>query len=374
MPLFIIPHGAKLQRMIDLRKVGEEEALRLISLKASFPDVFDDVLQSFYRNRGGLSTTELCDALNVEYERVYRLLARLVSMGVLAKSEGKFLLTQKGIDLYKAFSSKELDVRHARALQRRHAFQVLKLTAERRRSWKEIYRAVRVGQSSIKNAIDALLSANLIKKDGGYVATDDGKELLLFVKKVGGTRYTPGFEVQAKLIVKDVSRVYESIGGVAEADVVQTDYYIFKDRGEYLRYRQETPLEPSLKSAPSHTLTWIKLIGKRKHGGVWIIEREREELKVEYPSIVFFLEFLGVKIEQKIKKQRRRVELPEVVVNLDMIQEPKVSTPFLEIKAEAWDLEEGRAKAETISEMIRGLDGVKYLDKTYHELLMHIRG
>jgi adenylate cyclase class IV len=103
------------------------------------------------------------------------------------------------------------------------------------------------------------------------------------------------------------------------------------------------------------------------------MNREREEIKVDHPSIIFFLEFLNAKIDKKIVKQRKKIKLREVTIHLDRIEEPKKRGAFfVEIKANAWEYDESKNKAKIINQLMKDMGmgiEMKSIDKAYYEIL-----
>jgi len=372
--------------MIDLKRIGEEKVIEILDAKANFPTMFDKLLHLFYTRREGLSTKEICEILNFNYNQLYRLITKLVHLEIIiVKTEGenKFILSQKGIDFYKGLSKLDTSINQIEALQKKHSIPILKLLNAREYTWNELYRSTDISQSSMKNVLDALIDAGLVEKgEGKYSITPDGRSILSTIKELSEMPYTPSFEIQTKFWVQssDISHVYNKISDeiISEEEVIQSDYYIIPIRYQpntstYLRYREEIPLKQSLKKTPSHILTWTRLINKSRYENVWIMNREREETKVDHPSIIFFLEFLNTKIDKKIVKKRRRIKLKEVTINLDRIEEPlKRGAFFVEIKANAWDYDESRNKAEIINRLMKDMGRrieMKSIDKAYYEIL-----
>ena len=72
-------------------------------------------------------------------------------------------------------------------------------------------------------------------------------------------------------------------------------------------------------------------------------------------------------------KQRKKIKLKEVTINLDRIEEPKKRGAFfVEIKANAWDYDESKNKAKIINLLMKDMDmGIerKSIDKSYYEIL-----
>jgi predicted transcriptional regulator/adenylate cyclase class IV len=368
--------------IIDLKRIGEEKVIEILDAKANFPAMFDKLLHLFYTRREGLSTKELCEILDFDYNQLYRLITKLVHLEIIkTEDENKFILSQKGIDFYKGLSKSDTPLNQIKAIQKKHSIQILKQLNSREYSWNELYRGTDISQSSMKNVLDALIDAGLVKKgEGKYSITPDGRSVLSSIKELSEIPYTPSFEIQMKFWVQssDISHVYDKISDeiISEEEVTQSDYYISPIRYQpntttYLRYREETPLKQSLKKTPSHILTWTRLINKSRYEDVWIMNREREEIKVDHPSIIFFLEFLNAKIDKKIVKRRRRIKLKEVTINLDRIEEPlKRGAFFVEIKANAWDYDESRNKAEIINRLLKDMGiEMKSIDKAYYEIL-----
>lgn len=370
--------------IIDLKRIGEEKVIEILDAKAAFPDMFDKTLQLFYTRREGLSTNELCELLDFEYNQLYRLITKLVHLELVkTEAENRFILSQKGIDVYKGLLKLESGIPQLKAVQKKHSIAILKQLNTREYSWNELYRDTDISQSSMKNVLDALINAELVKKgERKYAITADGRSVLSSLKELSEIPYTPSFEIQMKFMVQssDISAVYNNISAeiISEEEVTQSDYYITPTRTQpntatYLRYREETPLKQSLKKTPAHILTWTRLIQKRQYENVWIMNREREELNVDHPSIIFFLEFLNARIDKKIVKRRKRIKLNEVTVNVDRIEEPrKRDAFFVEIKANAWDYEESRTKAEFINRLLKDMyPGIEMrsIDKSYFEIL-----
>ena len=370
--------------MRELRRIGEDKILQILDVKASFP-VFDDFMYILYMRREGLSTKEICSILHADYNQIYRLISKLIHLEILKEKQNKFILSQKGIDIYKCLSNSDFDASFLNAIRKKHSITILKMLENGKRSWKDLYRGTRISQSSMKNVLDALIDAGLVvrEKQGEYSITDDGRSILNAIKRMSDMHFTPGFEIQAKFSVNlsDFSRLYDIISDMIEAeeDVRQSDYYIrpvrwYDTSYTYLRYREEIPLKHSLKRTPSHILTWTRLIDKRKYGNVWILNREREEMNVEHPSIVFFLEFLNAELEKKIVKRRKKIEAEEaIMINIDNIEEPHIrDVTFVEIKANAWDYDESVGKAEVINQIMSDISEkvrTKSMSKSYFEAI-----
>ena len=122
-----------------------------------------------------------------------------------------------------------------------------------------------------------------------------------------------------------------------------------------------------------HNLTWTNVINRKKYDNLWIIGRQKEEIDVRYPAIIFYLDYLGAKVHKKIVKKRMKMEIPskQIIINVDEIEEPKKDGIFLEVKTNAWDEMEAKNKATLVQEIIKeiGLDEIKSIDKTYYELI-----
>jgi adenylate cyclase class IV/predicted transcriptional regulator len=368
--------------IIDLKGIGEEKVLEILEAKANFPDMFDTLLHLFYTRREGYSTKEICEIHDFDYNQLYRLVTKLVHLEIIkTEDENKFILSQKGIDFYKGLSKFDFLHGQIKAIQKKHSIQILKQLNTEDYGWNELYRGTDISQSSMKNVLDALIDAGLVKKgEGKYSITLDGQSILSSIKEFSEMPYTPSFEIQVKFMVQssDIPLVYNKIRDeiISEEEVRQSDYYIAPIRVQsntstYLRYREELPLKHSLKKTPAHILTWARLINKSRYENVLIMNREREEIKVDHPSIVFFLEFLNAKIDKKIVKQRKRIKLGEVTINLDHIEVPKKRGAFfVEIKANAWDYDESKNKAKIINQLMKDMGiEMKSIDKAYYEIL-----
>ena len=370
--------------IIDLKRIGEEKVIEILDAKANFPDMFDMLLHLFYTRREGFSTNEICEIHDFDYNQLYRLITKLVHLEIIkTEDENKFILSQKGIDFYKGLSKWDSSHDQIKAIQKKHSIAVLKQLKAREYSWNDLYRGTDISQSSMKNVLDALIDAGLVKKgEGKYSITPEGQSLLSAIKELSEMPYTPSFEIQVKFMVQssDISRVYNKIRDaiISEEEVRQSDYYITPIRYQsntstYLRYREELPLKHSLKKTPAHILTWAKLVNKSRYENIWIMNREREEIKVDHPSIIFFLEFLNAKIDKKIVKRRKKIKLKEVTINLDRIEEPKKRGAFfVEMKANAWDYDESKNKAKIINQLMKDMGmgiEMKSIDKAYYEIL-----
>ncbi len=370
--------------IIDLKRIGEAKVIAILDTKANFPDMFDNVLHLFYTRREGFSTNEICEIYDFDYNQLYRLITKLVHLEFIkTEAESKFVLSQKGIDFYKGLSGWDSSHDQIKAIQKKHSIAILKQLEARDYSWNDLYKGTDISQSSLKNVLDALIDAGLVNKgEGKYSITPEGDAILSAIKELSEMPYTPSFEIQVKFMVQssDIPRVYNKIREniISEEEVKQSDYYISPIRVQsntatYLRYREELPLKHSLKKTPTHILTWARLVKKSRYENIRIMNREREEINVDHPSIIFFLEFLNAKIDKKIVKRRKRIQLKEVTINLDHIEEPKRRGAFfIEMKANAWNYDESKIKAKIINWLITDMNmgiELKSIDKSYYEIL-----
>jgi len=375
--------------MIDLKQIGEKNAVEILETKANFVDIFDDILQMLYTRRDGLSTKEFCDNKPFDYNQLYRLLTKLVHLEIIKpEADTKFILSQKGIDVYKGLSKVQFPNDKLKTTLKKHSLRVLKYLQNQNYSWNELNRGIGVGQSSLKNVLDMMTEYGLIlKKEKKYSLTDDGIALLNLITNLSETSLTPCFEIQTKFMIKldhrDIFLKRFSKKILSTEEVHQNDFYIqpagFFQKPDntrtYLRYREETPTKHSLKNPPAHILTWTRFKVKdiSRQENVSIIQREREEMIVSYPSIIFFLEYLNARIDKKIIKDRIKIKMENFSINIDNIHEPPTNNSiFVEIKSNAWDETECLVVASSINEFIQKYASdleVKSIDKTYIEFL-----
>jgi len=171
-----------------------------------------------------------------------------------------------------------------------------------------------------------------------------------------------------------------------ESFVHQKDYYLVPLEGQnsasYLRYRVERELDKRGRAikVPRYILTWTEKTKPIIHRGVYVVSRKREEIEVRYPSVVFFLEYLGAKIEKEIEKERRVFDIQlnpsdSMKVYIDELIRPEKprwekDDYFVEIKASAWNEEEAYSKCELILEMLKtlGLEKERRVESLYSEM------
>jgi predicted transcriptional regulator/adenylate cyclase class IV len=373
--------------MEDLKIIGENNIVELLEVKGIFFDVFDDVLSLLYLKREGLATKEILAKFTIDYNYLYRFLTKLVSLEIIKpESDQKFVFTQKGIDVYKAISQLDFSAEQIRSLGKKHALSTLKTLESHTYIWNDLNKVLHIGQSSMKNALDTLIDADLIKKStDGYGISETGTALITSLQECYNKKYTPVFEIQAKFSIKasDKQTLLNIIRDrfKEEDAVIQQDYYILPgtDVGKqntfesYLRYRRESIEKQSIKTPPSHYLTWIKINNRSHTDNVWILNRSREEIRVEYPSIIYFIEYLGAKIVKKIIKRRESYKNQDVKFHFDDItssNQPDIL--YIEIKSKAWDAPESKDKVKIINgffDEISNAIPVKSIDKSYSDFL-----
>lgn len=374
--------------MDDLRIIGENNIVEILEVKGLFIDIFDDVLSLLYLKREGLTTKEiLTQHPTVSYNHLYRFLTRLVTLEIVKPEEdNKYVFTQKGIDIYKVVSQLELSPEQMRLLGKKNTLHTLKTLFKNSFSWNDLNKALYIGHSSMKNALDTLIVANLIKKDNeGYTITDEGKTLITSLQECYQKKYTPVFEIQAKFSIKTSEKtvLLDIIKDrfSPEEMVIQQDYYIRPGTGagthtgseSYLRYRRESLEKPSIKSPPNHYLTWLQINNRYRNGNTWILNRSREEIHVEYPSIIYFIEYLGARIVKKITKRRDTYKNQDLAFHFDeILSSNQQDVIFVEIKSKAWDAAENTYKVELINnyfEEMRAAVPVKSIEQPYFDFL-----
>lgn len=373
--------------MIDhLRKMGEDRVIDIFKIKRAAPDLFDRILRLFYVKRHSLSIKEICEDLDADYPVTHNIITKLVHIGMLSLDEGskagnQFALSQEGIDFYLNYSTMELDNKIIGAISKKHSITILKLLNNKKYSWTDLRKDMRVGESSMKGVIDDLSNISLINKiQGEYSLSEDGVSVLDALNNLSEIKFTPAFEVQIKMLAEntEIYKIIEEIEGVIKKKQVrQTDHYFTPNisvKGKsYLRLRSEVPLSGfSLRTLPEHSLTWTSITDRRKYDNLWIISRQKEEIDVRYPAIIFYLDFLGARIHKKIVKKRVKMEIldKQITINIDEIEEPKKGGVFIEVKTSAWDANEARDKTAVVQEIIKdiGMDNLTSIDQTYYEL------
>lgn len=373
--------------MIDhMCRMGEDRVIDIFKVKRTSPDLFDRLLRLFYVKRHPLSIKEICEDVGADYPVTHNVITKMVHIGMLSLDEGskignQFTLSQEGIDFYLNYSAMELDNKIIDAISKKHSIAILKLLNNKKCSWTDLRKSMRVGESSMKSVIDDLSNTGLIDKIlGSYSLTDDGVSVLDAVNSLSEIEFTPAFEVQIKMVAENpqIYKIIEEMEGVIKKEHVrQTDHYFTPNRSvkekSYLRLRSEVPLSSfSLRTLPEHSLTWTNIIDRRTYDNLRIISRQKEEIDVRYPAIIFYLDFLGAKIHKKIVKKRVKMEIPgkQVTINIDEIEEPKKDGIFIEVKTSAWNDNEARNKTTVIQEIIRdiGMDNLTSIDQTYYEL------
>jgi adenylate cyclase class IV/predicted transcriptional regulator len=323
----------------------------------------------------------------MDYGRLYQLLTRLVHLEILRpEQDNRFVFTQKGIDLYKIISQMDFPVGQVRTIGKKHAIPILKLLGLRNYTWNELNKALHISHSSMKGALDSLLESDLVvKSTEGYDISRSGKTLLSSVLDSSKRPYTPVFEIQTKfsIQVSEKPKVLDMIKDRWARDnvVIQRDYYFVPRTPQgsshgsesYLRYRHESIVKPSIKTPPHNYLTWIKVNTIIQRGNVWILNRSREEIRVEYPSIIYFIEYLGARMEKKIVKRREIYTHEDIKFHFDVIESPpQPGTMYIEIKSKAWDSSESERKVKTINELydeISTVLTVKSINRSYFDIL-----
>lgn len=373
--------------MEDLKIIGENNIINLLEIKGIFFDIFDDVLSLLYLKREGLPTKEIIAQNPIDYNYLYRFLTKLVNLEILKpESDQKYIFTQKGIDIYKVISQLDFSPEQIRSLGKKNTLSTLKTLQSHSLSWNELNKTLNIGHSSMKNVIDSLIKADLVRKDdNGYQISDIGLTLVTSLQECYNKKYTPVFEIQAKFSIKlsdrtvllDIIRDRFS----KEDSVIQHDYYILSGTStgkqnsfeSYMRYRCELIEKQTIKSPPNHYLTWIKNNSRSHSDNVWILNRSREEIRVEYPSITYFIEYLGGRIVKKISKRRESYKNQDVTFHFDDIlsaNEPE--TIYIEIKSKAWDASESQNKVKMINEFfyeINKIIPITSIEKSYFDFL-----
>lgn len=373
--------------LIDhLRKMGDDRVIDVFKIKRAAPDLFDRILRLFYVKRHPLSIKEICGDLAADYPITHNIITKLVHIGMLSLDEGsktgnQFSLSQEGIDFYLNYSTMELDNKIIDAISKKHSITILKLLNNKKYIWTDLRKDLRVGESSMKSVIDDLSNIGLIDKaQGKYFLSEDGVSVLDALNSLSEIKFTPAFEVQIKMLAENpqIYKIIKEIEGVIKKKQVrQTDHYFTPNisvKGKsYLRLRSEVPLSSfSLRTLPEHSLTWTNIIDRRKYDNLWIISRQKEEIDVKYPAIIFYLDFLGARIHKKIVKKRVKMEIPDkqITINIDEIEEPKRAGIFIEVKTSAWNDDEAKSKTTVIQDILKyiGMDNLTSIDKTYYEL------
>jgi len=371
----------------SLQKMGEEKVLEVLALKSSSSELFDNLFGLFYVKRMPLHIKEICDFLNVEYQTAYNIIIKLMHLGLLSTledSKNDIMLSQEGIDFYINYSKLELDESSVVAISKKHSVETLKLLKNQEGSWTSLRDRLKISESSMKNVFDNLTKYAMIYKDStNYSITDRGLKVLTALECLSNFEFAPKYEVQIKVLAtKKLDEIVEMIallsGKIKEEHVKQIDHY-FKSTSEtgrgtsYLRLRSETPIgKQSLKSMPEHTITWGNVKERIKYQDIWIISRQKEEIIVPYPAILFFLDFFGAKLQKKIMKIRTTIYVLEsqVTIHFDKIETPNRGQ-FIELKTSAWNREEARRKAKIIQELMAELTlgDVKSIEQTYYEFI-----
>ena len=392
-----------MQRIQELREIGQDRALQALKLKVVYPNLFDKILGLLYKNREPLSINEACELLLLENEdraKVRYIIKKLAAWEFLEfvknkkQGRGAYTLTQLGIDFFRTIDTNLLDEYTIEAIVKKHGLKMLSaLDGEGRTTWSSLRKKLDLSESSMLNTVRGLEDANLIIKDenGGYFITEKGKEVIAEFSKLSKITANPKFEIQLKLAIQSIDNVINSIkksdlSVVKESFVHQKDYYLVPLQGQnsasYLRYRVERELDKRGRAikVPRYILTWTEKTKPIIHRGVYVVSRKREEIEVRYPSVVFFLEYLGAKIDKEIEKKRRVFDIPlnpsdSMKVYIDELiraEKPRWEKDdyFVEIKASAWNEEEAYSKCELILEMLKtlGLEKERRVESLYSEM------
>jgi len=371
--------------------IGEKKILEIFKVKNSYPHIFEVLLSKLYKNRKPISVNEISEALNLKYSDTHNVVIKLINIGVLSKSKNSknVSLSQEGIDFYKKYSTLNLDLDNGvvKSICRKHALTALKLLNNGNCSWSDLQKEMGIGESSLKNILDSLVDAGLVNKNRNYSIENKGKEVLDAIDQLSETKFTSMFEIQMKIFVSEkyadkIKKNIESIEGEVE-DILQEDTYfkshVMFDNESYLRLRLEKTLnKQSLRLVPKYNLTWTNIIYKKEYdNNLWIIGRQKEEIEVKYPAILFFLEHLGAEEHHKIVKKRRKVTISDkpITINIDKIKKPQLMKYrfgiFVELKSNAWSKSEALDKAKLIQEIAKdiGLRDLESIKMTYYKLV-----
>jgi len=376
-----------MQEVRKLREIGERKVLQALRLKAVYADLFDGVTGILYRRREPMGVRELCTLLGTEeHAKIRYILKKLLGMGFIEvrggdEREGRYVLSQAGLDFFRRFNAIPLDEGVAEALSKRHAFRILlELSTDAAVPWSKLWKRGRtqlnLGESSLFNILRALQIAGLVtKSERGYILSERGEEVRSLLLALAQLEVSPAFELQLKLrLSSDPPLISEKLPVVEERHVHQKDYYLVPKGGapnadSYLRYRIEEAVDSrgNVISAPKHVITWMEKTEPLIREGIYIVRRRKEEIEVPYPSAIFLLEHLGVKIRREIEKDRTIFDTRlGVRICVDTLRQGE----FLEIKAQAWGEKELEEKCELIREIVRELDleGEKIVKILYHEM------
>jgi hypothetical protein len=249
-----------------------------------------------------------------------------------------------------------------------------------------------LSESSLSKLIEVLQKkAKLIEKseERGYCLTEKGKEVGKTISSLRKLTVPPTYEVQVKVAVSSLDRTLQRLTELRELglnmgsvqEIKQTDLYFVrqeqnKDQNSYIRLRIEQRLdskERRLIGAPKHVLSLVRNIDPFSFDGVNIIKRDKEDMEVPYPTILFFLEYLFADHSYKrVEKTRFSVDTKldsvedasMLKVNLDKLEwhgksvlGPGAERPCacVEVKTVAWNPEEAKQKCADILKMITKL-------------------
>lgn len=293
----------------------------------------DGILSLLYRRRKKFRVKEISEEMGRDYDPVYRCTTKLLRLGLLKKTENKVFLSQVGLNFSRTYLKMDLQKLSLEVLSKENVLKVLRSLSKEELSWKELKTEIKVGASSLKLALDTLLSEDLVTESDKYGITDKGEKYLKKFKTLSETKIGPRYELQSKIEVENLPlKKVEDVSGQKKRKVKQEDHYFYsKDSDQYLRYRIETPLKTALQE-PRHIMSWSKTMNFEEKKDFKILDRQKEAIEVEYPSILFFLEYFNATEIQKIVKVRRVFRTDDgYEINLDKVQYPD-KKKFVEIK------------------------------------------
>lgn len=397
-----------MQKVQELRQIGFERLEKLFRIVSSFPKLSIKILELFYLKREPLSISDIFPHVKAKKKRRVRyLVKKLLELELLEKTGrppfakrqnlNYYTISRLGLDLYNQIDIFTSDLVTADALGMSHSFKVLfALSSESNMmSWSALRDKLsessqdKPSESSLARVLEALKNATLISKDqqGGYCLTQKGEVATETVSKLSLLTVPPAYEVQVKIIVDSLSAILHRLqkSGLSIRQglpIRQEDYYLFPASSarsdSYLRYRIEQKLDAAGRfvGAPKRTLSWTQNVSPIVHHRIHIVRRKREDIEVS-PTILFFLEYMDVRVKKKIVKIRHIVDTrlgpDSVKMNFDELQSLSRHRPhnFVEIKTVAWNEEEAREKSDRILELMNmlGLLEFKTCEKLYYELV-----
>jgi 5-methylthioadenosine/S-adenosylhomocysteine deaminase len=204
---------------------------------------------------------------------------------------------------------------------------------------------------------------------------------------IGGVAQTKTFEVQVKVMTKDLADLEKIIFALDEVRFLHgslrnqydTYFYFDKEEGCRLRYREDEVMELESGEITDviYRLTLMNMAKENEYENSVLLSRSRFDAEVTR-SLRFYREYFKPQHVAEVHKKRRRFHIrfgdTDFALNFDQIHKPVLDYSYLEIKSRTWSKQDAERKAMLIGELLKlsSIPTEMLIKSEYHELTQQL--